>query len=140
VTPALLDASVLIALTDSDHEYHGAVGAWALGEEQMALCPITEGAALRYHLRRGSSVDFALTLLREFEALPQCEFWGDSISYLTADLGHVLGYRQVTDAYLAALAASHPGAVLATLDHALAAAFPGLAVLVTASPGPAQAD
>lgn len=45
------------------------------------------------------------------------------------DLTHVVGHRHVTDAYLAALAASRGGR-LATFDQALAASVPDLVELI----------
>jgi uncharacterized protein len=47
-------------------------------------------------------------------------FWPDAIPYERAHLGGIIGHRQVTDAYLVALARHH-GARLATLDRGLAA-------------------
>jgi predicted nucleic acid-binding protein len=46
--------------------------------------------------------------------------WPDEIRYEAAHLGGVIGHRQVTDAYLVALARHHGGR-LATLDRGLAA-------------------
>ena len=47
-------------------------------------------------------------------------FWPDQISYATVRWGGVIGHRQVTDAYLVALAQHHNGRV-ASLDRGLAA-------------------
>jgi len=52
-----------------------------------------------------------------------------SASYTAAQLGHVIGYRQVTDAYLAALAASR-GCRLATFDYTLAKVLPNETELI----------
>ena len=49
-------------------------------------------------------------------ASPRSEFWADSISCAAAKLDHVVGHRQVTDAYLTSLAASR-GCRLASFDH-----------------------
>lgn len=54
----------------------------------------------------------------------------DSVTYAEADLEGVRGHRQVTDAYLVALAASRRGARLATLDRALAQMHPEATALV----------
>jgi predicted nucleic acid-binding protein len=62
-------------------------------------------------------------------ASPRCESGADDLSYRHADLSHVSGHRQVTDAYVAALAASRKG-VLATFDRALAAAMTEHVVLI----------
>jgi toxin-antitoxin system PIN domain toxin len=137
VTTVLLDANVLIALTDSDHEHHARASAWAESAPSFALCPITEGAFIRYHLRRGQSIQATQALLKEVETMPRCEFWPDAVSYATADLSHVIGHRQVTDAYLAALVAARPRTTLITFDQALASAFPDLAELVPETTSPA---
>ena len=127
----LLDSSVLSALTDQAHEQHRTASTWAAQAGSFAVCPITEGAMIRYHIRRGSAPNTARQLVRAVEALESCEFWPDSLPYSSVALGHVLGHRQVTDAYLAALARSRPGSRLATLDRGLASALPAVAVLLT---------
>jgi len=53
---------------------------------------------------------------------PGYEFWADDLSYAQADLGNIIGHKQVTDAYLVALTRSRSDAKLATLDMALALA------------------
>ncbi|MDR1187754.1 MAG: PIN domain-containing protein [Bifidobacteriaceae bacterium] len=130
MTEALLDASVLIALTDPDHEHHARANAWVVGAARFAVCPITEGAVIRYHLRRGATIRVAMRVLSEIRTMPRCEFWPDAVSYLQADLDRLVGHRQVADAYLASLTLSHGDAVLATLDKALASMFPKVAVLL----------
>jgi predicted nucleic acid-binding protein len=64
----------------------------------------------------------ALRLLQRVCALPGHAFWPDDLSLaeLGRTLGSLIGHRQVTDAYLVALAASREG-VLATLDRGVAA-------------------
>lgn len=119
----LLDANALIALAVADHEHHDRAAAWAADVERIAVCPIVEGALVRFLVRLGEDRATALTVLSDMYASPRCAFWPDSISYTAADLGHVVGHRQVTDAYLAALAASRGGR-LATFDRGLAAAHP----------------
>lgn len=119
----LLDANALIALAVVEHEHHGRAAAWAADVERIALCPIVEGALVRFLLRLGESRATAAALLSAMYASGRCEFWTDSLSYTAAELGHVVGHRQVTDAYLAALADS-TGGRLATFDQALAAALP----------------
>jgi uncharacterized protein len=84
-----------------------------------ALCPIVEGALVRFLVRAGESYTTAQAVLAGFYASPRCAFWPDSISFTAADLPHVVGHRQVTDGYLAALAVSR-GGLLATFDEALA--------------------
>jgi hypothetical protein len=116
----LLDANAVIALVIAEHEHHGRVTAWIAQTDRIALCPITEGAMVRYLIRVGETAATASQLLTALRQSPRVDFWPDSISYTDAALEHVTGHRQVTDAYLASLAASHQ-ARLATLDKALAA-------------------
>jgi predicted nucleic acid-binding protein len=62
-----------------------------------------------------------LALLDQVTSLPGHDFWTDDISLHDALAGRPLtGHRQVTDAYLLALATAH-GGVLASLDRAIAA-------------------
>lgn len=125
----LLDANILIALAVADHEHHDQAAEWAASVERIALCPIVEGSLVRFLIRTGAGQAVATAVLAAMYASPRCDFWEDSISYGTAKLGHVVGHRQVTDAYLAALAASRGGR-LATFDQALAAALPGSVDLI----------
>jgi uncharacterized protein len=126
----LLDANALIALVISDHEHHDTAARWAAGVDGIALCPIVEGALARYLVRAGESYATAQAILSGFYSSPRCAFWPDSISYKDADLGHVSGHRQVTDAYLAALATSCDHR-LATFDQGLAAMLPHATELIT---------
>ncbi|MGC9221218.1 MAG: TA system VapC family ribonuclease toxin [Solirubrobacteraceae bacterium] len=116
----LLDANALIALVIAEHEHHGRVSAWITRADRIALCPITEGVMVRYLIRVGETAATASELLTALRQSPKFDFWPDSISYTDAALEHVTGHRQVTDSYLASLAASRQGR-LATLDEALAA-------------------
>lgn len=63
----------------------------------------------------------ALALLEQVARLPGHDFWPDDIPLHNAVVGRppLTGHRQITDAYLLALASRH-GGVLATLDRALA--------------------
>ena len=125
----LLDANVLIALTVQEHEHHERSTIWASSADSFAVCPIVEGALVRFLLRLGESSATAGDLVRRKRGLPSCTFWADSISYADVDLGHVLGHRQVTDAYLVSLARAH-AVVLVTLDDALAASLPDHTLLL----------
>ena len=57
------------------------------------------------------------------------EFWPDASPYDAAVLRNVTGHRQITNAYLAALAASHQSR-LATFDHGLSLLRPDVVELV----------
>ena len=120
MTRYLLDANVVIALVVHEHEHHVLASAY--------LCPIVEGALLRFLVRCGEAPAAASAVLEALRAHPKIEFTADSVSYLEIDLAALRGYRQLTDAYLVALAASQD-LVLATLDRALVRAHPQ-AVLV----------
>ena len=126
----LVDANALIALTVSEHEHHALVSTWIRTVEQVAVCPIVEGALVRFFVWMGETVGVALEVLRLLQADPHFEFWPDSVSYADTDLSLVRGHRQVTDAYLVALVASRTPALLATFDQALAQLHPNLTVLI----------
>lgn len=130
MTTYLLDANVLIALTIQEHEHHERVRVWAAGIDHFALCPIVEGALVRFLVRLGDAAAAAVAVLRGIHAMPRYEFWPDDLSYADVDLDHVIGHRQVTDAYLVGLTHQHPGARLATLDQGLGATDPSRVVLV----------
>jgi toxin-antitoxin system PIN domain toxin len=132
MTTFLLDANVLIALTAREHVHHGRVARWAADVERFALCPIVEGALLRFAVRLGASTGEAREALRLVHDRRGYEFWPDSLSYVDAKLDHVRGHRQMTDAYLASLAGSRADCTLATLDEGLATAQPDLTLLVPA--------
>lgn len=119
----LLDANALIALVVFEHEHHDTVVRWAAASGKLAVCPIVEGALVRFLVRVGETSTTAAAILSSLHTSSRCVFWPDSLSYADAGLGHVVGHRQVTDAYLAALAASRGGR-LATLDQGLVEALP----------------
>lgn len=131
MTTYLLDSNVLIALTVREHEHHGRASTWVASVERFALCPIVEGALIRFLVRLGESADVAVAVLRAVHAVPGHEFWADSLSYGEAEMGQVRGHRQVTDAYLLSLARSHE-AVLATMDEGLVELVPDVAMLIPA--------
>lgn len=128
---ALLDGNVLVALSSPGHVHHEAAHSWWEGRsgETFATCPITQGALLRIALVRGKPVGDALHQLRRLTSHQAHDFWVDDLGYLDADLSRVSGHRQVTDAYLAALARHH-GGHLATFDKGLAALHPDVAELL----------
>lgn len=130
----LLDANVLIALTVDDHVHHDAAEAWfASTDSGFATCPITQGALLRQLLRAGDAVVDARQSLADFATHPRHEFWPDALEYGDVPMYGVVGHRQATDAYLAALARANSGR-LVTFDRGLAALHPDIAVLVPTTP------
>ncbi|HET7268966.1 MAG TPA: TA system VapC family ribonuclease toxin [Oleiagrimonas sp.] len=129
----LLDASVLIALFDGSHVHHRPVRQWFVNHAQaFATCPIVEGALTRWIVRiEGAGGPMAAVReLRKLAADPRHQFWSDDLDYAAVRWDGVLGHRQVTDAYLAALARKHDGR-LATLDRGLAALHDDVAELIT---------
>lgn len=128
----LADGNLLIALIVVDHVHHDRAVEWFATEEPtLATCPITEGTLLRFLIREGTSASVAIGVLDAIRAAPWHRFWADDIPYEAAQLGGVIGHRQVTDAYLVALGRHHGGRV-ATLDKGLAALHGGDVLLLGA--------
>lgn len=128
----LLDANVLVALADAAHVHHAQAARWfAALPAPFATCPLTQGALLRVLLRLGTvpSAAAGARVLAGFTAHPRHRFWPADLDCASVDWRGVVGHRQVTDAYLAALARRHAGR-LATLDRGLAALHPDVSVLV----------
>lgn len=130
----LLDVNVLVALLWPNHMHHGAVVRWfgVDGKRQFATCPLTELGFARLSCNP-SAVGKAITLTMALETLagvtrmPNHHFLSETAqlhSTLPPIATHVVGYRQVSDAYLIALARIH-GAKLVTLDARIRRAFAG---------------
>jgi toxin-antitoxin system PIN domain toxin len=127
VNRALLDINVLLALLDSDHVDHEKAREWADREIQhgWASCAITQNGFVRIisQPRYPSPVHPAQALGRLTRAAntEHHEFWPCSVSLLDGRTVHpalLHGPRQVTDAYLLALAVSHGGRFV-TLDQSV---------------------
>jgi hypothetical protein len=127
VRRALLDVNVLLALLDSDHVDHERAGAWLDAEIDggWASCPITENGFVRIisQPRYPSPVPpaHAVALLAAAREGPHHAFWPCDVTLLdphVVDRSLVHGSRQVTDAYLLALAVAHEGRFV-TFDRAL---------------------
>jgi uncharacterized protein len=116
----LLDANVLIGIVVAEHVHHDAAEAWlAGGTRRFATCPITEGSLVRLLLREGQTAGTAQAVISAFADDPRHEFWPDDLSYREVSMRGVIGHRQATDAYLAALARARGGR-LASFDEGLA--------------------
>jgi toxin-antitoxin system PIN domain toxin len=124
----LLDVNVLVALFDPGHVHHEHAHTWFAGarEDGWATCPITESGLVRivsnpaYPGRRTTVAD-AVDRLRRFAQSGCHTHWHDDASILdvgTLDATHLGGHREVTDAYLLALAVRNRGA-LATFDRSV---------------------
>lgn len=130
----LLDVNVLVALLWPNHMHHGAVIRWfgTDGNRQFATCPLTELGFARLSCNP-SAVGKAITLGAALETLagvsrmPNHHFLSETAQLhptLLPIAAHVVSHRQVSDAYLIALARIH-GAKLATLDARIRRAFAG---------------
>lgn len=131
---ALLDVNVLIALLDAAHVHHASAMRWL--DENIrhgwASCPLTQNGCVRILAQPNypNSVPAvqAAARLREAVRTVHHAFWPDDLSALDDDLfnwTHLLGSRQLTDAYLLALAVRHKGRFV-TLDRRVPlAAVPG---------------
>lgn len=120
MTTFLADGNVLVALVTADHVHHKVASEWfEAGGMTLATCPITEGTLLRFLIREGWSAPRALGVLDSIRSQEWYEFWPDAIPYQADHLTGVIGHRQVTDAYLVALARHHDGR-LVTMDRGLA--------------------
>jgi len=127
---ALLDVNVLIALLDRDHVDHARARKWIETEISggWASCAITENGFVRIisQPRYPNAISPAEAIGRLAEATnqPHHEFWDCDISLLDierVDPMRVHGPRQVTDAYLLALATAHDGRFV-TFDRSVSLA------------------
>jgi len=126
----LLDANVLIALVVAEHVHHDAAEAWlASTEARFATCPFTQTALARFLVREGWSGRDAAAVLAALTAHPRHAFWPADLGADAVDWNRVDGHRQVTDAYLAALARARKGK-LATFDRGLAAVHSDVVVWI----------
>ncbi|MDR0284557.1 MAG: VapC toxin family PIN domain ribonuclease [Propionibacteriaceae bacterium] len=133
----LLDSSVVIALADAEHPHRSRCDQWFETITRFALCPVSEGALVRFFVRTGRQTTYATAILQLNSTLPGYEFWPDEMSYIHTDLDQVRGHKQVTDAYLVSLVRRHPGSQLATLDEGLAALYPAEVCLIPEATDPA---
>jgi toxin-antitoxin system PIN domain toxin len=126
----LLDGNVLVALSVIDHLHHGAARHWFRAvEARFATTPITQGTLLRLLIRNELGTSQALSVLRGVTRHQRHDFWPDDRPYDAQALRGVVGHRQVTHGYLAALARRRKGRI-ATFDHGLAVAQPDVVELI----------
>jgi toxin-antitoxin system PIN domain toxin len=129
----LLDGNVLVALVGDTHVHHAAAQHWFASQQQpFATCPITQGTLIRVLMSLGElRAEQATQVLAGLIEHPRHRFWPDSIPYDQVTWAGVIGHRQVTDAYLAALARHHRGR-LVTFDGGLAGLHTDVAVGLSA--------
>ena len=123
---ALLDINILTALLWPAHEHHEVAHAWfrGRGNAPWATCSLTQLGFVRIVSNPSFSRDAlssveALALLAKNLAHPGHEFCAESLQVPTAVKGmetRLQGYKQLTDAYLLAVAHRRKG-VLATFDR-----------------------
>lgn len=124
---ALLDVNVLIALLDAAHVHHAVAREWLADNiaDGWASCPITQNGCIRILSQPGypgaESPAAVAARLAEAAATSWHEFWPDDLSLLdrnVLDWRCVLGTRQLTDAYLLALAVRRDGRFV-TFDRSI---------------------
>jgi hypothetical protein len=126
VKAALLDINILTALLWPTHEHHDAAHRWFArrGSGPWATCPLTQLGFVRIVSNPAFSSDAlspveALALLGENLSHRDHQFWTDGLDVpgaVKALEARLQGYKQLTDAYLLALANRRKG-VLATFDR-----------------------
>ena len=121
---ALLDVNVLIALNDEGHVHHLSASSWLAQHMHFgwASCPLTQNGMLRIMSQPsyGNAQELSVLFekLRNETSQSAHAFWPDDISLLEEafiDANKLLSPRQLTDAYLLALAVKHGGRLI-TLD------------------------
>lgn len=124
---ALLDVNVLIALLDGGHVHHRAASTWLASHLTYgwASCPLTQNGCVRIlssdSYPRRQPVGEVASRLGVATRTPHHTFWADDISILDAQrfaARRWLNSRQITDAYLLALAVEKEG-VFVTLDRGI---------------------
>ena len=121
---ALLDVNVLIALNDQGHIHHLSASRWLAQHMHLgwASCPLTQNGMLRIMSQtsypNAQSLSVLCELLRAETQHPSHAFWPDDVSLIDEgfiDADKLLSPRQITDAYLLAIAVKRGGRLI-TLD------------------------
>lgn len=121
----LPDVNVLVAVAWPSHVHHREATRWfdLVADDGWATAPATEFGFVRMCMNpavvgRGTTMVEAISMLSEFRGVGRHIFWDDGVAAidLASTASRIQGYRQVTDAHLVTLAASHDGA-LATFDR-----------------------
>ena len=122
----LLDVNVLVALAWPTHVHHAAAHAWFDRNRKAgwATCPVTQAGFVRVVSNASFSPDAltpreAFSHLGKIVALAGHVFWPDDTPLIGSRFvaeDKLVGFRQVTDAHLLAVALRHRG-VLVTFDR-----------------------
>ena len=125
---ALLDVNVLVALFDPLHVHHEDAHHWfGLNKKHgWSTCPITVNGCIRVLSNPAyptvtATVAEVAERLRDFCSTQHHHFWADDVSLIDAALFRwpmIAGHKNITDAYLLALAV-HPHGRLATFDKSI---------------------
>lgn len=143
--PVLLDVNVLVALAWPNHIHHEAAVRWFEDNHRggWATAPLTQSGFVRVSsnhkvIPEARTPAEAILLLQELTSLPGHVFWTDDVAVTSSEhvaRERIVGYRQVTDAHLLALAIGNDGR-LATFDAGVAELAPehadGAVVVLTA--------
>lgn len=123
---ALLDVNVLVALAWPNHVHHEAAHRWFRKARSggWATCPLTQTGFVRVSsnervLPDARSPGEAIAVLEKITLVPGHVFWSDDVSLCASKFvsrNRLVGYRQVVDAHLLALALGR-GGLLATFDR-----------------------
>ena len=126
----LLDVNLLIALAWPSHVNHTLAQNWFKQNRKdgWSTCPITQTGFVRISsnpkfIDGAVAPGEAIALLSKVTNAKDHVFWPDNLNLADKQplpVAHLLGHRQVTDAYLLGLAIKHKGK-LATLDKGVTA-------------------
>jgi toxin-antitoxin system PIN domain toxin len=129
----LLDVNVLIALAWPSHVHHRLAQDWFSRNKHRgwSTCPITQMGFIRISsnpkfIDGAVSPSEAIGLLRQVTSAEDHSFWADTLDIaneIEMLRPYLLGHKQITDAYLLALAVYQKGK-LVTLDGGIATLLP----------------
>ena len=141
----LPDVNVLVALAWPNHVHHDRAVAWFREHSARgwATCPATQTGFVRVSSNPRAIPDAcmpqdAIALLQRYVALPGHHFWPDDIALADSPAiarDKLIGYRQITDAHLLALAIVRGGR-LVTFDRGIVELVP--AEFAASAPVPVQ--
>ena len=120
MTVALLDVNVLLGMLWRKHDFHASAMEWFLRnrESGWATCPLTQTGFVRVisnpnSYQFGPTVEEAIELLNSsIAASSDHHFWHHGLPLERWSHGlrsRIQGHKQITDAYLLALALHHKG-------------------------------